>query len=57
MSTCGRSIGLCTAVHRPTTKAPTPGGARAWVDGGRCQRQRIDMTSPATMAPKPIAKL
>ena len=22
----------------------------------RCHRQRIDMTSPATMAPKPIAK-
>ena len=55
-----------------TTKAPAPKGARASGDAGLStgdrtkrarvgqavlsQRQRIDMTSPATMAPKPMAK-
>ena len=64
MSTCGRSVGLCTAPSAGTAKAPVPGGGRgpgvaAFLPEGReivDQRQRIDMTRPATMAPKPMAK-
>ncbi len=71
MSTCGPPAGLCTAVDTParappapwcrdpgTHEAPVPGG-----DGGLvadavvlAHRQRIDMTRPTTMRPKPMAK-
>ena len=63
MSTCGRGDRLCTvSAHAASdpdgTKAPVPErGTRASRRSGRgAQRQRIDMISPATMAPKPIAK-
>lgn len=56
-----------TPIRRLTTgnsEAPVPNGneglcSRPSLQGGRrvrFQRQRIDMTSPATMAPKPMAK-
>ena len=71
MSTCGRRRCLCTACGSPRNRpppggndeAPVPMGTRASKPPARpagqegpLQRQRIDMTSPATMAPKPIAK-
>ncbi len=68
MSTCGRrpSAGCAQPSARPGPasgprpadrgrRGPRPGGTRA-VDRRCAQRQRIDMTSPATIAPKPIAK-
>ncbi len=62
MSTCGRSAGLCTAVrgYAGDDGGPRPQrgtGASAQLrepDGG--QRQRIDITRPATMRPNPMAK-
>ena len=67
MSTCGCTGRLCTAVHTPgvhrsarpvyAQRPPSHGGTGASVEiGGAGYRQRIDMTSPSTMAPKPMAK-
>ncbi len=64
MSTCGRSVRLCTVTSHRTDprddEGPRPHeGTRAWAEGlcrEGAQRQRIDMTRPATIAPKPMAK-
>ena len=59
MSTCGRTSALCTVIRGLMTEAPVPlRGRGPRVEGGceAAQRQRIDMISPATMAPKPMAK-
>jgi hypothetical protein len=63
MSTCGWSEGLCTVSPPVTTEALTPrrgvrASGRAAPPGVRLrsQRQRMDMISPATIAPKPMAK-
>jgi hypothetical protein len=56
MSTCGRTVGLCTAVNPRTTKAPAPDGGEGLRYRVLRQRQRMDMTRPTTMAPNPIPK-
>ena len=61
MSTCGRAVVAVHSVHDAETsprhdEAPVPGGDEGL---GRVvpQRQRIDITSPRIIAPKPMAKL
>ena len=51
------ALGLCTASYPGHDEGPRPRKGRGPAGRrGRCQRQRIDMTRPATMAPKPMAK-
>ena len=45
------------SIHSPgTTKAPVPSGDEGLRGRGGGQRQRMDITRPTTIAPKPIAK-
>ena len=57
MSTCGRKrSSVHSVIPRNDTGPRPPRGARACGSEGRDQRQRMDITRPATIAPKPIAK-
>jgi hypothetical protein len=48
---------LVHSIHTGDDRGPRPlTGTGASGKAVCCQRQRIDMTSPATIAPKPIAK-
>ena len=61
MSTCGRAVVAVHSIRCSVTVprhdgAPVPTGTRASRGGVLGQRQRIDMTRPMIIAPKPTPK-